>query len=182
MGNCRKWALSVIAMVLLIFIPWVQATGEKIAIRANRLEHSLTEKITDCYGSEKEPVRVSYGIWELQGQYARWDEGKGLVIVKGKVEVRQKGEMPISLKCQELRFWPQKEELEATGSVVINRGQVQATADTATGGRDQVVLTGTPVLTRGGDQMQGEKITILLAPQEKIVVEEAQLEVEAAGK
>jgi lipopolysaccharide export system protein LptA len=180
MGN--RWQLVLIALFLALVIPWVGANGPKIAIRANRLEHSLTEKITDCYGSQKEPVRVTYGTWQLQGQFARWDEGQGVVIVKGKVELMQKGDPPMTLHCQELRFWPQKEEFEARGSVEITRGELCALAGTATGGQKEAVLTEQPMLTRGEDRIKGQKITILFAPQEKIIVEEAQLEVEAERK
>jgi|GEM_PF-2266992 hypothetical protein len=179
MGNSRRWALRCAAICLLIFIPWAVADRQKIAIRANRLEHSLTGKITDCYGTEKEPVQIKYGTWELVGQYARWEEDAGVILVKGKVEVVQQGEERVFLSCQELRFWPQKEELEAKGSVVMERGELQATSGVARGDKRQVVLTELPSLTRGGDFIQGKKITVLFEPGEKIVVEEAQLEVEA---
>ncbi len=147
MGNVRNWTAIIAVGCLLLFLPWSQAAAPKITIKAERMEHSLTENITNCYGAS-DPVQVNYGSWELKGQFASWDQKADQVLVKGQVTVVQKTEEPMILTCQQLKFWPGKERFEATGSVAIQRGELKAAAGSAQGERQQIVLTENPSLTR----------------------------------
>ena len=161
---------------LLLFIPWAWGAAQKIAIEAERLEHSLTNQVTHCYGTKNAPVLVHSGPWELRGAYVRWDEKAGQVWVKGDVSVEKKGEEELNFRAQELYFWPQTEKIEAKGSVLVTAGDLQATANQATGDTQEIVLVGDPKLVRSDDFLVGSKITIRLTPEERVIVEDARLE------
>ena len=180
MGNYRRWTL-IFFTCFLIFLSCAQAQAPKITIKAEKIEYSLKEQITRSYGTAEKPVLVTYNDWELAGSQVLWDEKADLVVVEGRVKVVRKDETPLVITCSQLRFWPRSERFEATGSVVVERGEVKATAGLLTGNGKEIVLTEKPLLLQEGQRISGKSITFSTS-QEKILVEDAFVEVEAGER
>ncbi|MDD5223374.1 MAG: lipopolysaccharide transport periplasmic protein LptA [bacterium] len=116
--------------------------------------------ISRFLGKSDKPVRI-------QSERLEADNQAGVLIFTGSVVLRQ-GDLTLSTDRVEAYFNPQNREvtrITATGNVKMSQGDRIAVGDKAEYDvpGEMMVLTGSPRLIQGEDQVEGERIRVDLA-------------------
>ena len=118
-----------------------------------------------CVSAFADEQGFGKGLAEVRAEKLEVDHSKKSAQFEGKVRATY-GELVVNCDRMQLTYNAKGEvvSLKAEGKVVVTRGDAKATATLATLDAKQgvLILKGNPVLVRGENRLEGERITIHL--------------------
>jgi lipopolysaccharide export system protein LptA len=138
----------------------VSLKNKEISLKANSLEFEIKKEVIKADG------KIEFNLKELflKCENLFFDSKNKYFLAKENIYCNFKREDEMEIKSKILEGYPEEKRIEAKGGVFIKSKEIEAKAQSLTYNQDEekIVLREKVELTKGENNLTGEKITIFL--------------------